>query len=467
MTTDTAVHVPQPYHITNDGGLSLNFHRGQWKAWDSTARFVIVLAGTQGGKTSYGPHWLYREIQRRGPGDYIVVTPTYPLLNLKALPEFLHIFQTLLKLGSHAKADKVFTFDAMGERRTWGNEQTMPTRVIFGHAQDPESLESATAKAAWLDEAGQNKFKLGSFEAIMRRLSLAQGRVLITTTPYNLGWLKQQFWDKRGERDDIEVIRFDSTENPAFPKEEMERARRDLPRWKFDMFYRAIFTRPAGMIYDCFDDTIHKRPAFTPPSFWPRYVGIDFGGVNTAAVFVAEEGKLEDVEGSNKPKFVPSGRFYVYREYHAGGKTAKEHTADLLRGEPSVPRAFGGASSEGQWRQEFTAAGLVINEPTVKDVEVGINRVYAGFKNEELFICDNCTGLLDELGSYARELDDMGEPTEKIADKETYHKADALRYIMTYLRQGRAAEMPAQPKQESRWNQATTNNNGGRWRLGQ
>ncbi len=419
MTTKTAV--PQPYHLTADGGLSLDFHPGQWKAWDSDKRFIVVLAGTQGGKTSWGPHWLYREIQRRGPGDYLVVTPTYPLLNLKALPEFLRIFQTLLKLGSHGKADKVFTFDAIGERRTWGSEQDVETRVIFGHAQDPEGLESATAKAAWLDEAGQNKFKLASFEAIMRRLSLAQGRILITTTPYNLGWLKQQFWDKQNERDDIEVIRFDSTENPAFPQEEMERARRDLPRWKFDMFYRAIFTRPAGMIYDCFDESKHKVRPFPIPDDWPRYVGQDYGGVNTAAVFVATE--------------PDSNRLYVYREYHEGGRTAKEHKIAMLSGEPVRPYAVGGAKSEQQWRDEFAAAGWPVKEPPISDVEVGIDRVYGAIKNDELFIFDDCAGLLDDLLSYARELDEMGNPTEKIADKATFHKADALRYIISYLKQ--------------------------------
>ena len=41
------------------------------------------------------------------------------------------------------------------------------TNVYFGHAQDPDSLESATAKAAWLDEAGQGKFKLDSWRAVL------------------------------------------------------------------------------------------------------------------------------------------------------------------------------------------------------------------------------------------------------------------------------------------------------------
>lgn len=36
-------------------GLRLNLHPGQVRAWRSTRRFVIVLAGTQSGKTSFFP----------------------------------------------------------------------------------------------------------------------------------------------------------------------------------------------------------------------------------------------------------------------------------------------------------------------------------------------------------------------------------------------------------------------------
>ena len=37
------------------------------------------------------------------------------------------------------------------------------------------------------------------------------------------------------------MIRFDSTDNPAFPREEWERARATLPPWKFKMFYQGYF----------------------------------------------------------------------------------------------------------------------------------------------------------------------------------------------------------------------------------
>ena len=49
--------------------LRYRFHRGQWQAWQAKRRQVVVLAGTQGGKTTFGPAWLEREIQQRGPGD--------------------------------------------------------------------------------------------------------------------------------------------------------------------------------------------------------------------------------------------------------------------------------------------------------------------------------------------------------------------------------------------------------------
>jgi len=157
------------------------------------------------------------------------------------LPEFLYVFDTLLHLGTFKESDKVFLF------------HDKQTRVIFGSATNPESIESATAKAAWLDEAGQKQFRREAWEAIQRRLSIHQGRALFTTTLYGLGWLKTEIYDKwvAGAKD-TEVIQFESTINPAFPKEEYERARSVMPRWKFNLFYKGEYDKPAGLIYDAF-----------------------------------------------------------------------------------------------------------------------------------------------------------------------------------------------------------------------
>lgn len=377
--------------------------------------------------TTFGPLWLWREIQNRGAGDYLVVTPTYPMLIKKCLPEFKRLFENVLKLGKYVGGDKkIFTFSKDGELALFGQEQDVPTQVFFGHAQDPDSLESSTAKGAWLDECGQKKFKLDSFNAIMRRLSIHVGRVLMTTTPYYIGWLKHQFWDAwqeaKGKHPHIDVIRFKSIDNPAFPQEEYELAKSMLPPWKFDMFYNALFTRPAGLIYDSFDPDKHTIKRFAIPKDWPRYLGLDFGGVNTAGTFWAKDPKAD--------------RYYCYREYKAGGRTAKEHAEAMLEGEPEAPICYGGAKSEGQWREEFGAGGLPVHVPEVSEVEVGINRVYGGFKQDQLYIFHDLDDLLDELGSYSRELDDEGQATEKIENKNSYHKLDSVRYIGSHFLEG-------------------------------
>lgn len=414
---------------TADGTLRFHFHAGQWRAWESTKRIVAVLSGTQGGKTAMGPPWLWREIQRCGPGDYLVVTPTFPLLNIKALPELLRLFQRTLRLGQYVGSPaKRFTFSAEGARRTFGYVPDEPTNIYFGHAGDPDSLEAATAKAAWLDEAGQKKFRLGSHEAIQRRLAVHQGRELISTTPYGLGWLKQKIWDPwqaaGGNHPFIDVIRFDSTENPAFPREEFNRARRELPRWKFDLFYRAIFTRPAGLIYDCFEERRHKVPRFELRDTWTRYLGLDFGGVNTVGVFFAEEPE--------------SKRLFAYREYRAGGRTAREHVQALLKGEPRMPLCVGGSKSEGQWRDEFAAAGLPVLAPEITEVEVGIDRVYGAIKRGEVYVFEDLAGLLDELATYSRVTDEKGEVTEEIEDQHAYHFCDAMRYLVGWVKRSSA-----------------------------
>ena len=394
-----------------------------------------MLAGTQGGKTSFGPHWLYREIQLCGPGDYIVVTPTYPLLEKKALPEFLRLFERWLHLGKYHSQRRAFEFSEDGAKRTFGHfDPDKPTIVWFGYAADPESLESATAKAAWLDEAGQKKFRLPAWEAILRRLSLAEGRVLITTTPYDLGWLKQQVCDRAEAGDpDYAVVRFDSTENPLFPRAEFERARKTLPGWKFLLFYRAIFTRPAGLIYEHYEDAPrpqgHLCPRFTVPHEWPRYLGLDFGGVNTAGCFYAEDPGTRALGA--KPG---TGTLYLYRTYKAGGRTAKSHAAELLRGEPGVPVCVGGSHSEDQWRAEFKQAGLPVSEPPIKDVEVGIDRVNGAHAENKIVVFDDLTDYRDQKMSYSREVDENGDPTEAIENKASYHLLDAERYIIARLR---------------------------------
>lgn len=382
-------------------GLRLALHAGQREAWNSDARFTFVIAGTQSGKTSFGPYYMLRGIERSGPGDYLAVTSTYDLFKLKMLPETKWVF--LAAGWAWQASERVL---AKGE-----------SRVILRSAQSDGGLESATVKGAWLDECGQDEFRLEAWDAVQRRLSLNEGWVLGTTTPYNLGWLKTEVFDRWAAGDtDYRVVQFKSTQNPVFPLAEYERARRTLPAWKFEMFYNGQFTRPAGMIYGDFNADTDVIDDFPIPRAWPRIVGIDFGANNTALVWLAYD-QLKDV-------------WIAYREQHGGTKTTAEHAGEALElaKNENVIAWQGGAKSEVQQRLDWQAAGVDAREPVVFDVEAGIDRVIALIKTRRLKIFRSLRGLLDELGTYSRKLDTQGQPTEEIKDKEKFHRLDALRY---------------------------------------
>ena len=419
---------PPPFLIVEpDGNVRFRFHRSQARAMKSDRRFVAIVAGAQSGKSECGPPWLHREMKLRGPGDYMVVTPDYQLLAKKALPVFRRLFETLLKLGKYNAQDHIFPVSPEGEIALWGDRQSEETRVHFGYAAKPESLEAATAKAAWCDEAGQKDFKLASWQAILRRLSIHEGRVLITTTPYDFGWLKQKLYDPwKAGSELIEFVNFESRDNPAFPQREWERAKLDMPRWKFDLMYRGIFTKPAGVIFDNFESDRDKCAPFTIDPRWHRYLGMDFGGVNTVGLFYAQE------PGSNT--------LYLYREYKAGSRTASQHVEAILaksrwfEGPGFQPlQAAGGSKSEDQWRDEFAQAGLGLDAPDFADVEVGIDRVYGFHAREEVKVFSDCEGYLEEKATYRRKLDALDQPTPEIQDKSSFHYMDAERYILSKL----------------------------------
>ena len=404
--------IPPFREVTPEGRMVIRFHEAHKRAWESKARQVFMQMGTGGGKTCFGPVWLHREIQERGAGDYLAVTATFPLLKLKMEPDFRSYFETDLKLGKWKAALKVFeSHDREHGGPAW--------RVIFGSAAKAESLESAHAKAAWLDEVGQEGFSRAAWEAVLRRVRVYSGRILGTTTLYVWGWYKNEVFDRwKGGDPTIEVIQADSIVNPAYPREEYERARATMPRWKFNLFYRGIFERPAGLIYDSFDERVCKIKRFALPNGWPRYVGHDFGPNNTAALWYAQD--------------PGTGYLYLYREYLRGGVSAFDHAQEFIRmsqGE-NVIRRCGGANHEDGWRESFTAAGWPIVKPRMREVEAGIDRVYGWHKQNRLFVFDDMVGYLDEKMSYSRKLDDNYQPTKEIDQKSSYHRMDAERYML-------------------------------------
>jgi hypothetical protein len=363
------------------------------------------------------------------------------------LPEMLRVFEDILGIGRYwaltqtielAHPEKGF----QAKKAREGHK--MFGRILLGSAASVGALEASTARAAWLDEPGQEEFGIDAWRAIKRRLSLARGRVLFTSTLYYLGWLVSEILDKAekdaptithdigngGELDhtvnkdaNITLIQFDSIINPMFAVEEFKEAQETLPEDEFAMFYRGRKAKQRFLIYDSFDESQHTCPRFHIPAEWKTYWGVDFGDVNTAVLKYAEDPETKAL--------------YCYDEYHDGGKEIKQHAADLKEGEKRRPSmVVGGAGSEGQWRREFSAAGLHIMQPHFSDVWLGINIVYACHTKDEVIYFDDLKGVIGQKKTYKKKKNRMGEPIREIHNKKEYHFLDAERYIIGRVRAG-------------------------------
>jgi hypothetical protein len=417
------------YELDRVGGvLRIYLHEGQRQAWESLARFVFIIAGKQSGKTIFGPLWLFRAIQQLGSGDYLAISATYDLFKLKMLPAIKQLFVQDLGIARYWAGDRILELcdpetGEFGAR--FGHEhEKMWGRIILRSADSEEGMQSASAKAAWMDEPGL--YDADVWKDVRGRVSLEQGPVLGTTTPYDLGWLKQQIYDPWVKGDpEIDVIQFSSRLSPFFPDAEYDSLRRTMQTYQFKMDYDAEFGRPPAAIYEDFIDDLrheggHLVQRFIIPDDWPRMVAIDPGVVNPGKLWVAHD--------------TVNNEYYIYRAEKGGvRRTSKEHAAyDVKRARENRERVIWwavGAKSEKYWREDYADAGAEgVREPDITDVEEGIDRGTQLIKEHRVFVFDDEYEFIDEIMRYARVIKD-GEVTKDIKDKATFHLVDCYRYF--------------------------------------
>jgi len=408
------------------------FHSYQTEAWNADEPIVAICAGWQSGKTVTLPPLLKREIQRRGPGDYGAFSSTYKLLSRKFLPELKKEFKDYAEFRT---SDQQFIFTESGSRKLYGPSWNgAPTIIQLGHAENPDSLESATLKAVVWDECGQRLVPEQSFRTVESRLMVNRGRMLLASRPYESGWYERLVKKGQSEYGKVKVISFPSWANPQNPTEDdpyWEELRATMPEWMFTILYRGQFTQPLGLIYDCFDYERDTCDDFPIPDTWNCYPGADFGEVNTAGIVIAEDPH--------------SNELYAIHEYHAGSKkTTAEHIEGIKTGtHPHTGQTVkfrlsvgaGGARTEEGLRELSSLYGMMLDEPPDNNVEVQIQCVYEQIARHRLkFFRRSCERTIDQIQLYSREVDDEGNVTDKIADKAKWHLMDSLRYIITKLR---------------------------------
>jgi PBSX family phage terminase large subunit len=397
--------------------MEITLHQKQDRVLESKARFIGVVSGIRGGKTTIGAIWLLQQIQtdyQAGrTGDYLICAPTNKILDQSTLPKFKEYFPKDWGVWKEQKS----YFELSWNRK--GSDE--PCRIFVRSLDEPDSIEGMECLSAWIDECG--KVKQQAWINVQGRLSITKGRAIMTTTPYAVNWFYRDIVSRanRGESE-YEVIQWSSIDNPAFPKDEYERRKKELSKAVFERRYCGLFTRLEGLVYPEFDEEVHVVDSFDIPSGWLKFGGLDFGKSNPNAI--------ECIASDPETKI-----FYVYREFYQAETLLKTLSQYLHNQDLAYVLADTQAAQNIMELNKFYGNRNV--KTADKNKDTGIARIRGLLADGRLkFLRGRCEKLIEEIQEYHYAPPDAdGFNNDKTVDKNN-HCVDALRYAFSRPIQG-------------------------------
>lgn len=356
----------------------------------------------QSGKTFLGSVWVQKKLEQTKGKTGLIAAPTVKLLQQSTLEKYFQFVPEHRKF--YKKQEGVI-------------ELPDKTKIFIRSTDEPLGLEGMTLHWAWLDEAGMMAKLV--WTVIRSRVSITGGQVLMTTTPYNMGWLYQDVYlPWRQKKDEaIEVFTWKSIENPFFPKDYATQERLRLRPEEYARRYEGEFTKMQGLVWEFPEDQVFdpENKIVLQLLRYPERVigGIDWGFHNPTGILVIK---------------VKDARFYVVDEWKESGKTtaeivnqvkefARKHEVVIWYPDPAEPDRI----------EELRRGSLRIGE-TNKDVPVGLSHVESLIREKKLFISNRCEQLLDEMTQYHFEEGTDGKPLKELPVKMNDHLCDSLRY---------------------------------------
>jgi hypothetical protein len=357
----------------------IDLHPKQFEAFSFTTQFCAAIAGVRGGKTYVGAVWAGNKIATT-PGNGLITGPDYKTLQSATLPTFFSLFPGYRKYYKEQKS----VIEIPNGLNPDGSKKY---KLIFIRSMDdPLSPEGITADWAWADEAG--KYKLLAWTVLRSRVSLARGQVLLTTTPYDMGWLYQEFYKPWMEKTDPDytVVSWASIDNPYFPKEVYESEKRRLKPAEFKRRYEGVFSRMQGLVYEI-------KPYYIIDEFPQRsdivIGGVDWGWTNPAALSVV---KIYD------------GKYYIIDEWYEVGKTTGQiiEAAISLQNKWGVNRWYADSANPEKIAEANQDTGLVVHpyEKKKDSITAGVSAINQLMLDNRFYVHRGLKHHFSEYESY-------------------------------------------------------------------
>lgn len=383
-----------------------------------------MITGRRFGKTVLQ---LYKGIERVAKGaPFIAASPPVVLL---AEPTAIMARRLLFKpleymLRGHRMIDSIDKTTMTFRFKRGNNNLYHPDIVVTGaNDQDGDRLRGFKIWHCGADEVQDWKSTIIS-EIVTPALTDLKGTALLSGTPKGRANYTYPLYMNaiEGKLPQWSAFKYRSDQNPKLDPDEIERAALTMDPRTYRQEYQATFEDFKGQIFDHLREHHKMHIEDMPTNFDSVLIGMDWGGINPAAVIV---GRVYD----------PRDRlntYYILEEWRNTTnqpvlesdfrgdckKLCDRYGVTIGYADPSEPQSILAARKDGIYVIEAENA-----------IRNGIDCVNGLFYHDRLFIASHLKQFFDELQSYHRKVKD-GNILDEVADGQPDHQIDSTRYCI-------------------------------------
>ena len=294
------------------------------------------------------------------------------------------------------------------------------SQIILRGWESIETLRGQQFDLIVIDEiAMMRNFWVNWQEVIRPTLTDTKGEGMFISTPKGFN----HFYDLFGmeaKDTDYKSFHFTSYDNPFLPKEELDKAKKEITEDRFAQEYLADFRKTEGLVYKEFDRERHVYSdadvEADPINRIKLFGGVDFGFTNPCAVL--------SIEKDNDARYFITDEWYKTQQTDA---QIADYVAALKWNE-CYPDPESASGIEELKRRGINVREVIKNKDSIRN---GINTIRELFKSNRLYIHESCQNLIWEMETYSYPDRKSMHNEEENPIKENDHLCDAARYALS------------------------------------
>ena len=236
---------------------------------DDRTPYRLLRGGVGSGKTLAGAAESIRLAIANPQCDGLIVAPTWGILHRTTLRTFVQLLPKPL-LARQAKSERYL-------------QLVNGSRVYYGSADRPDTLEGANLAWAWGDEGRYWSREAWQILIARVRAPSAQHRSIVVTSTPSMNWLYDVWGEQRIGYADHNAS---TADNPYLPAEYDAALRRSYSEALYRQYAGGEWGIGEGQVFPEFDTAIHCCPGLTPGANATVDLAIDLGVRRPAVVYL-------------------------------------------------------------------------------------------------------------------------------------------------------------------------------------